>query len=188
MVVRRYCIEIHGDCDRLCLQTQLADAEQRICDLEAELAHSKLEISMQSHTTPTGPCSKCRSMEATYKEVLSQVSIRDGFKSAWKFPGDYHNVRSSAFANLCAGSPSKVGCFVMLCYLLTFGGCFFSFATFICEWLPDWPILVFTVQYWSDCMAYHWVGKGTWCFCTMYPAKLYQLYEATEHGHCPFFV
>ena len=109
VVVRRYCIEIHGVCDRLCLQTQLADAEQRICDLEAELARSKLELSMQSHTTPAGPCSKCRSMEAVHREVLSQVSVPHSFKSVWKVPGDYHNVRSSAFANLCAGSPSKVG-------------------------------------------------------------------------------
>lgn len=110
MVVRRYCIEIHGVCDPLCLQTQLTDAQQRVRDLEAEVARSKLELSMQSRNTP---CPKCRSMEASYREVLSQVSVRESsfFKS--KFPEgmrDYHNVRSSAFANLCAGSPSKVGC------------------------------------------------------------------------------
>ena len=111
MVLRRYCIiEIHGVCDPLCLQTQLTDAQQRIRDLEAELARSKLEISMQSRNTP---CPKCRSMEACYKEVLSQVSIRESSFLKSKFPEglrDYHNVRSSAFANLCAGSPSKVGC------------------------------------------------------------------------------
>ena len=114
MVVRRYNIEIHGVCDPLCLQTQLTDAQQRIRDLEAEVARSKLEISMQSRNAP---CPKCRSMEASYREVLSQVSSHESsfFKS--KFPEglrDYHNVRSSAFANLCAGSPSKVGCVLML--------------------------------------------------------------------------
>lgn len=110
VVVRRYCIENHGVCDPLCLQTQLTDAQQRICDLEAEVARSKLELSMQSHNTP---CPKCRSMEASFREVLSQVSVRESSFLRSKFPEglrDYHNVRSSAFANLCAGSPSKVGC------------------------------------------------------------------------------
>ena len=147
MVVRRCIIEIHGVCDPLCLQTQLTDAQQRIRDLETELARSKLEVSMQSHQTPAGPCLKCRSMEASYREVLSQVSVRDSFsKSAWRLPGDYHNVRSSAFANLCAGSPSKVGCdFVVV---LALG--FFSLATFILQ-------LAFQLAYLHahqiDCMA-----------------------------------
>ena len=109
VVVRRCGIESHG-VDQLCLQTQLTDAQQRVRDLESEVARSKLELSMQSRNTP---CSKCRSMEASFREVLSQVSVRENSFSKSKFPEglrDYHNVRSSAFANLCAGSPSKVGC------------------------------------------------------------------------------
>ena len=130
MIVRRYCIEIHGDCDPLCLQTQLTDAQQRICELEAEVARSKLELSKPSHTTP---CPKCQSMEASFREVLSQVSVRESSFLKSKFPEglrDYHNVRSSAFANLCAGSPSKVGCVfdvVLTC------GAFFLFAIFMCN-------------------------------------------------------
>ena len=150
MVVRRYCIEIHGVCDPLCLQTQLTAAQQRIRDLEAELAHSKLEISMQSHSMPAGPCPKCRSLEVSYREVLSQVSGLGSFSRS-RFPEglhDYHNVRSRAFANLCAGSPSKVGCvfFVMLQVVA------FSLALSYCNQLFGWPNPVPTVHQ-VDCMT-----------------------------------
>ena len=101
----------------LCLQTQLTGAHQRITDLEAELAASKVLLNSKSETAPL-PCVKCLSMEPAFREVLAQRSLRNTtYSKAWRQTGEYNEVRSSAFANLVThsgGSPCKVrSCCVM---------------------------------------------------------------------------
>ncbi len=104
------CIQSHGVCDLLCLQTQLTDAQKRITDLEAELAASKLVISSQA--SPAA-CLRCMSMEPAFRQVLAQTSLRNStLPQAWRRTGEYNEVRSSAFADLVSlsgGTPRKVG-------------------------------------------------------------------------------
>lgn len=100
----------------MCLQTQLADAQKRIVDLEAEVAASKLEISLAAEAG-RAPCLRCMGMDPVFREVLAQRSLRPStFSQAWRGTGEYNQVRSSAFANLVSssgGTPTKVGIVVM---------------------------------------------------------------------------
>ena len=112
------CNRSHGVCDLLCLQTQLTDAQKRIADLEVELAAAKFSASSAEPV----PCFKCLRMEPAFREVLAQRSLRPStFSQAWRRTGEYNEVRSSAFANFVThsgGTPRKVGCVVMFCFLI----------------------------------------------------------------------
>ena len=134
MVVRRQCILGGGSYDLLCLQTQHTDVQQRIADLEADIASKQQIIDAQLQAQQVGSCPRCAAMAPVFREVLGQRSLRPSrYSQCWRATGDYNEVRSNAFASLVThsgGSSRKVGCVVL--YVLLF---FSVFPLIRCSWL-----------------------------------------------------
>ena len=126
VVVRRQCILGGGSYDLLCLQTQHSDVQQRIADLEADIASKQQIIDAQLQAQQVGSCPRCAAMAPVFREVLGQRSLRPSrYSQCWRATGDFNEVRSNAFASLVThsgGSSRKVGCVVL--YVLLFSSVF----------------------------------------------------------------